>query len=201
MACLLSLSYVRRSLLLIESRRSTRRNQLQGETDGDAKNAHDRERRGGRRGQEPWSKLVKTIPQLGGQPLERVLYDYSEPPYTWSEYTIVDFGSAVFTDLTTFAYDNILVWDQPNGQGNMFGFTGFGWADLAAYGWAERVRSYRGGNIQGSFVGGNPVRHEEFGLNSNIVNAGPMLRSQPASISAGTRSALQWSSRGRFSAR
>jgi hypothetical protein len=117
-------------------------------------------------------KIVKMIPQVGDYPSQRILYDYSEPPFTWSEYTIVDFGSGVFTDLTTFLYDNILMWDQPNGEGNMIGFTGFGWADLAAHGWAARVRSYRGGNIQGSFVGGNPVRHEEFGLNSNIVNGG-----------------------------
>lgn len=122
-------------------------------------------------------KMVKTIPQVGDRPSQRILYGPVDPPFTWSEWTIVDFGSRVweFTstpNLLPYENDSIVVWDQPNGQGNTIGFTGFGWADLAAYGWAGRVRSYLGNNIQGSFVGGNPVRHEEFGLNGNIVNAG-----------------------------
>ena len=83
-------------------------------------------------------------------------------------------------------YDAICLWDQPNGKGNMICLTGTGNTDLSYlfryveytpqgvvyHYWDKAVRSYQANGTKGSFAGGTPVRHESFGPNYNVVNAG-----------------------------
>jgi len=83
-------------------------------------------------------------------------------------------------------WDSITLWDQPDGKGNSINlqYTGnalltdfFRYVEYTPQGevyhdWGEAVRSYQAPNLMGSFAGGTPVRHEQFGLNYNVVNAG-----------------------------
>jgi len=77
----------------------------------------------------------------------------------------------------------ITIWDQPNGAGHSLSLTGMGRANLADFPldpqnpgvgtWDHNIRSYRANGTHGSFRTGPPARrHEQFGPNFEIVNAG-----------------------------
>jgi hypothetical protein len=81
------------------------------------------------------------------------------------------------------AYNAITLWDRPGGfAGHTISFTSTGNANLGDFyfdatkpwlgTWDHAVRSYVANNTEGSFAGGTPTRHEHFGLNYDVVDAG-----------------------------